>query len=177
MNDISSGHERMLSVLQQHLYAEFVLKDADVALATLTENPYVLLIPAGTGGIGKDAVRDFYSNHFIPNIPPDLELIPVSQTCSQDRIVDELVVRFTHSLNMDWMLPGVPPTGRKVEFVLVTIHQFENGKVVSEHLYWDQSTVLSQLGVLDTPVAAVGIGSAAKVLGTLSSKSHDRVSV
>ena len=164
MNDNSSEQETMLSVLRQHLFAEFVLKDADQALATLTENPHVLLIPSGAGGIGKEAVRDFYTNHFIPNIPPDLELIPVSQTTSKDRVVDELVVRLTHTLNMDWMLPGVPATGRKVEFVLVTIHQFENGKVMSEHLYWDQATVLSQLGIVDTPVAAAGIGSAANLL-------------
>jgi len=164
MNNISTEHERMLSVLQQHLYAEFVLKDADLALATLTEDPSVLLIPSGTGGIGREAVRDFYTHHFIPSIPPDLELIPVSQTFSQDRIVDELVVRFTHTLKMDWMLPGLLPTGRRVEFGLVTIHQFENGKVMSEHLYWDQATVLSQLGVLDTPVAAAGIESASSLL-------------
>ena len=159
-----SENQKLLSVLQEHLYAEFVLKDAEVALATLTENPYVLLVPSGTGGIGRKAVRDFYANQFIPNLPPDLELIPISQACSADRIVDEFVVRFTHSLNMDWMLPGVPPTHRKVEFVLVTIHQFENSKVASEHLFWDQATVLSQLGLLDTPVAAAGIKSAVKLL-------------
>lgn len=65
---------------------------------------------------------------------------------------------------MDWMLRGVPPTNRKVEFVLVGIIQFENGKVAGEHLYWDQATVPSQLGILDIPVAAAGIESAAKLL-------------
>jgi carboxymethylenebutenolidase len=150
MNNLTSKHRRMLSVWQQHLFAEFELKSTEAAIATMTENPHVLLIPSGTGGVGNEGVRDFYANHFIPNIPPDFELIPVSQVFAKDRIVEELVVRFTHTLTMDWMLPGLPPTDRKVEYVLVAIIQFENGKVAGEHLYWDQATVLSQLGVLDT---------------------------
>jgi carboxymethylenebutenolidase len=130
----------------------------------MTETPDVLLIPSGTGGTGKEGVRDFYANHFLPNIQPDIELVPVAEIVAHDRIVEEYVVRFTQTLNMDWMLPGVPATGRKVEFGLVIIIQFEQSKVASEHFYWDQATVLSQLGVLDTPVAAAGIASAAKLL-------------
>ena len=164
MNNLNSEQQAMLTVWQQHVYAEFVLKNAEAALETMTENPYVLLIPSGTGGTGKEGVRDFYANHFLLHIPPDIELVPVSETLAQDRIVEEYVVRFTHTLNMDWMLPGVPATGRKVEFGLVIIIQFENSKVMSERFYWDQATVLSQLGILDTPVTAAGIASAAKLL-------------
>jgi carboxymethylenebutenolidase len=130
----------------------------------MTETPDALLIPSGTGGTGKEGVRDFYANHFLPNIQPDIELVPVAEIVAHDRIVEEYVVRFTQTLYMDWMLPGVPTIGRKVEFGLVIIIQFEQSKVASEHFYWDQATVLSQLGVLDTPVAAAGIASAAKLL-------------
>jgi carboxymethylenebutenolidase len=130
----------------------------------MTETPDGLLIPSGTGGTGKEGVRDLYANHFLPHIPPDIELVPIAEIVAQDRIVEEYVVRFTHTLKMDWMLPGVPATGRKVEFGLVIIIQFEQSKVASERFYWDQATVLSQLGVLDTPVAAAGIVSAAKLV-------------
>jgi carboxymethylenebutenolidase len=149
---------------QQHTYAEFVLKDADAALAAMTENPYVLAIPSGTGGMGRIGVREFYARQFLPNIPPDFDLTSLSQTFGYDRIVEEFVIRFTHTLAMDWMLPGVPATGRRVEFALVGIVQFDAGKVAHEHLYWDQATVLSQLGVPDHPAAAAGMGSAEQLL-------------
>ncbi len=163
-NDLTPEQQTMLATWQQHTYAEFVLKDVAAALATMTENPYVLLIPSGTGGVGREGVHDFYANHFLPNIPPDIEAVPISQIFGKDRIVEESVFRFTHNLRMDWMLPGAPPTGRKVEFVLVGVIRFQNGKVANEHLYWDQATVLSQLGILDNPVAAAGVPSAARLL-------------
>jgi carboxymethylenebutenolidase len=100
----------------------------------------------------------------LPSLPPDLELVSLSQTFGDNRIVEEFVIRFTHSLRMDWLLPGVPVTGRKVEVALVGVIGIEGGKVASEHLYWDQATVLSQLGVLDHPTAAAGVGSAARLL-------------
>jgi carboxymethylenebutenolidase len=164
MNNLTADQQAMLATWQQHTYAEFVLKDPDAALATMTENPHVLLIASGTGGAGRAGVREFYANYFLPNIPPDFELISLSQTFGNDRMVEEFVVRFTHTLGMDWMLPSVPATGRKVEFALVAIIQFQDGKVVSEHLYWDQATVLSQLGVLDHPTATAGVGSAEQLL-------------
>ncbi|HMG32708.1 MAG TPA: nuclear transport factor 2 family protein [Blastocatellia bacterium] len=163
MSKANPEQSTMLSVWQQHLYAEFKLKNAEAALATMTENPHVLLIPSGTGGTGKEGVRDFYVNHFLPYIPPDIEMIPVSETSGHDRFVGEYVVRFTHTLDMDWFIPGVPSTDREVEFVLVVIVQFENGKMASEHLYWDQASLLSQLGILATPAAAAGIASAARL--------------
>jgi carboxymethylenebutenolidase len=164
MNTLPSDQQAILAVWQQHTYAEFVLKDADAALATMTENPYVLIIPTGTGGVGKAGVRDFYANHFIPHLPADLEFVPVSQIFAPDHIIEETVARFTHTEPMDWMLPGVPATGCKVELVLVSIIQFANGKVANEHLYWDQAAVLAQLGIVDAQVAAAGISSVAQLL-------------
>jgi len=170
MDKLTPRHQAMLATWQQHTHAEFVLKDPQAALATMTDEPYVFLIPAGTGGVGRTAVYEFYANRFLPNIPPDFELSSLSQTFSSDRIVEEFVIRFTHTLTMDWMLPGLPPTGRKVEFVLVGIVQFRAGKVAHEHIHWDQVTLLSQLGVLGHPVARAGMGSAARLLEL--SRSH-----
>ena len=164
MNDIAFARPTLLAIWQQHTHAEFVLKDADAALATMTDNPYVLCIPAGTGGAGRAGVREFYARHFLPYIPPNFELQTVSQVFGADRIVEEFVVRFTHTLAMDWMLPGVPPTGRKVEFALVGLVGFDSGKIAHEHLHWDQATVLSQLGLATHPVASAGVESAGRLL-------------
>jgi carboxymethylenebutenolidase len=164
MNNLTPYQQTMLATWQQHTHAEFVLKDADAALATMTENPYVLAIPSRTGGTGRIGVREFYARQFLPNIPPDFELTSLSQIFGENRIVEEFVIRFTHTLDMDWMIPGVPATGRRVEFALVGIIQFEAGKVANERLYWDQATVLSQLGVLNHPAAAAGVASAAQLL-------------
>lgn len=164
MNELVPHQQIMLATWQEHTHAEFVLRDADAALATMTENPYVLCMPSGTGGVGRTAVRAFYANQFLSAIPPDFELTSLSQTFGHDRIVEEFVVRFTHSLDMSWMLPGVPATGRRAEFVVAVVIQFRGGKIAHEHVYWDQATVLSQLGVLRSPVAAAGVGSAAQLL-------------
>jgi carboxymethylenebutenolidase len=164
MNKLTPYQQTMLAAWQQHTYAEFVLKDADAALATMTENPYVLAIASGTGATGRIGVREFYAHQFLPKIPPDFELTSLSQIFSDDRIVEEFVIRFAHTLGMDWMLPGLPVTGRKVEFAMVGIIQFQTGKIANERLYWDQATVLSQLGILDHPVATAGVVSAAQLL-------------
>jgi carboxymethylenebutenolidase len=164
MNRLQPDHEAMLATWQQHTHAEFLLKDPDAALATMTESPYVLCIPSGTGGVGRAGVRRFYAEQFLPCIPPDLELQSLSQSCCNDRIVEEFVVRFSHTIEIDWMLPGLPATHTRVEFALVGIVKFQSGKIAHEHLYWDQATVLSQLGVLDEPIAAAGLGSAKELL-------------
>jgi len=151
--------QTLLAAWQRHTYAEFVLKDADAALATMTENPYLLMIATGTACVGRAAVREYYADHFLPAIPPDLELESLSQTIGSDRLVEEMVVRFTHTIEMDWLLPTLRPTGRRAEFIVAAVIGFENGKVAHEHIYSDQATVLSQLGVLDHPLAAAGTGS------------------
>lgn len=153
---VALSAEEMVKVWQQHVFAEFVQKDPEAALATMTDDAHVLLIPSGLGGRGKDEVRRFYAGSFIPNIPPDISAVPVSQTIGADRLVEEAIYRFTHTIAMDWMLPGIPPTNKPVELALVGIIHFRDGKIASEHLYWDQASVLVQLGVIpaDTP----GIG-------------------
>ena len=116
--------QTLLAAWQRHTYAEFGLKDADGALATMTENPYLLMIATGTACIGRAAVREYYANQFLPAIPPDLELESLSQTIGADRLVEEMVVRFTNTIEMHWFLPTLRPTGRRAEFVIAAVIGF-----------------------------------------------------
>jgi carboxymethylenebutenolidase len=156
--------QTMLATWQQHTHAEFVLKDADAALATMTEHPYVLFVATGVVRVGRAAVREYYADKFLPNIPPDLDIATLSQTLGDDRIVEEMAVRFTHTVDMDWLLPGVRPTGRRAELMVAVFVQFAGGKIAHEHVYWDQATVLSQLGVPDHPLAVGGLRGPAELL-------------
>jgi carboxymethylenebutenolidase len=156
--------ETLSSAWDQHVASEFAAKSADQALATMTTDPYVNLVPLMIGARGRNEVHDFYSNHFLSQIPPDMEMVTVSRTIGQGRVVDELIARFTHSIRMDWLLPGIPPTGKRVELPFVVIVQFEGDKVAHEHLYWDQASVLVQVGLLDRTLPVRGGEIAAQVL-------------
>jgi carboxymethylenebutenolidase len=150
---------------EEHVRYEFSTRNTDDTLATMVDDAYVNHIPVLTGGVGKGALREFYSKRFIPQMPPDTEMTPVSRTIGEDQLVDEMVFKFTHSIRMDWMLPGVPPTGKRVEVPLVAIVRFRDGKLAHEHIYWDQASVLVQIGLLDaTKLPVAGVESARKVL-------------
>ncbi len=149
----------------EHVKYEFATRDTEDTLKTMVANAYVNHVPVLTGGVGHDELREFYSRRFIPQMPPDTSMTPVSRTIGVDRVVDEMVFEFTHTIKMDWMLPGVGPTGRHVKVPLVVIVHFRDGKLAHEHIYWDQASVLVQLGLIDAsnlPVA--GVESAEKVL-------------
>jgi carboxymethylenebutenolidase len=150
---------------EEHVQYEFSTRNTEDTLATMVDDAYVNHIPVLTGGVGREELREFYSKRFIPQMPPDTEMTPVSRTIGEDQLVDEMVFKFTHTIRMDWMLPGVPPTGKRVEVPLVAIVRFKDGKLAHEHIYWDQASVLVQIGLLDPaklPVA--GVESARKVL-------------
>jgi carboxymethylenebutenolidase len=161
---LTPDQEEMLSTWQQHMHAEFVLKDADAALATITDTPYVFLAALGDARVGRRAIRDYYANIFLPNIPADFQATPLSQTIGVDRIAEEMIARFTHTMAMDWILPGVPPTHRRIEVVCSAIIGFEAGKIAYERLYWDQATVLAQAGGLESSLATPGVEAAARLL-------------
>lgn len=155
---------RLSSVWDKHVGAEFAAKDADQAVATMTADSYVNLIPVMIGARGRDRVREFYANHFLSQLPPDIEIVPVSRTIGQDQVVDEMIIRFTHSIRMDWLLPGIPPTGKRVEVPFIAIIRFEDDKIAHEHLYWDQASLLVQIGLLDRTLPVRGAEIAAQVL-------------
>jgi len=164
-NNLSPAQEALRKLWEEHVRFEFSTRHTEDTLATMVDDAYVNHIPVLTGGVGQDELREFYSKRFIPQMPPDTEMTPVSRTIGEDQLVDEMVFKFTHSIRMDWMLPGIPPTGKCVEVPLVAIVRFRDGKLAHEHIYWDQASVLVQIGLLDPnklPVA--GVESAQKVL-------------
>jgi carboxymethylenebutenolidase len=137
------------ALFDAHVRAEFVDRDIDATMATMTEQPYVNHVPVMTGGYGREAVRRFYAEHFIGRWPADTRITPVSRTAGQGRVVDELIMSFTHDVEMPAILPGVAPTGRRVELPVVVVVGSEGGKIAYEHIYWDQASVLVQIGLLD----------------------------
>jgi carboxymethylenebutenolidase len=159
------AQEALQAVWEEHIGHEFGTHSTEDALATMVEDAHVNHIPVMTGGVGKPALREFYSKYFIPQMPPDIELAPISRTIGTNQLVDEMLVKFTHTIQMDWMLPGIAPTGKQVEVAVVAIIRFRDGKLAHEHLYWDQASVLVQLGMLDpVTLPVVGVDSARKVL-------------
>jgi carboxymethylenebutenolidase len=150
---------------EEHTKHEFVTRYVESTLATMVEDAYVNHIPVMTGGYGKPALRAFYSQDFIPTMPPDTTLTPVSRTVGENQLVDEMIFSFTHTQEIPWMLPGIPPTNRRVEVPLVAIVKFREGKLAHEHIYWDQASVLKQIGLLTDPTLPVfGAETARKVL-------------
>ena len=149
---------------EEHTNHEFTTRDTESTLATMVEDAYVNHVPVLTGGAGKSALRAFYSTDFIPCMPPDTKLTPISRTVGEDQLVDEMIFSFTHTCDMPWMLPGIAPTNRYVEVALVAIVRFRDGKLAHEHIYWDQASVLKQIGLLTDPGLPVfGAESARKV--------------
>ena len=150
---------------EEHTKHEFSTRDTEATLTTMVEDAYVNHVPVLTGGSGKSALRIFYERDFIPAMPPDTKLIPISRTVGEEQLVDEMIFSFTHTQEMPWMLPGVPPTNRHVEVALVAIVRFRNGKLAHEHIYWDQASVLKQIGLITEPTLPIsGAESAQKVL-------------
>ncbi len=152
---------------EEHTNHEFSTRDTESTLDTMVEDAYVNHVPVLTGGAGKEALRAFYSVDFIPTMPPDTKLTPISRTVGEDQLVDEMIFSFTHTQQMPWMLPGIAPTNRYVEVALVAIVRFRDGKLAHEHIYWDQASVLKQIGLLTDPTLPVfGVESARKVRGS-----------
>ena len=162
---LTVNEQKFNDIWNEHLRAEFSAHSADETVATMVANPRINQVPVMIGGDGKEEVREFYAKYFLPQIPPDTEIVPVSRTIGQGRLVDEIVVRFTHTIPMDWMLPGIPATGKRVEVALVVVVQFDGDKMAHEHIYWDQASVLVQLGLLERGgLPVVGAESARSVL-------------
>ena len=158
------GEQDLITLWEAHCRYEFETRDVDATMATMVAEPYVNHIPTMTGGVGRDQLKRFYKYHFVGMNPPDFRLAPISRTVGASCIVDEFIMHFTHTTEMDWILPGVAPTGRAVEIPTVAIVKFEGDKLVHEHIYWDQASVLVQVGLLDPaglPVA--GVETARKV--------------
>jgi carboxymethylenebutenolidase len=157
--------QSLIDVWEEHIRYEFGDRDPAATVATMSDDNHVNHVPVMTGGFGREEMLEFYGRHFIPKMPADTRLTSVCRTVGQGRVIDEMIFAFTHDIEMDWMLPGVAPTGRRVEVPLVVMVQLRGGKVVFERIYWDQASVLVQIGLLDSsrlPVA--GVETARKVM-------------
>lgn len=139
----------LAAAFDAHLAAEFVTPDVDATMATMTDSPVLTHVPTLTGGNGREEVRAFYAKYFVGRWPADTSMVHLSRTIGQGRLIDELVVSFTHDVEMPALLPGVAPTGRKVQLAHVVVVGFEGGKVSFERIYWDQASLLVQIGLLD----------------------------
>jgi carboxymethylenebutenolidase len=157
-------HDGLARVLDDHLAAEFATRDLDATMATMTDDPYLNHVPVLTGGIGRAEVRRFYQQIFIGHWPADTTMERISRTIGADQVVDELVISFTHDIAMNHLLPGVAPTGRRVRLAVCVVAGFRDGKLSHEHIYWDQASVLVQIGLLDPAGLPVTGGEQAEKL-------------
>lgn len=149
MSDQSAGSPDLGAIFDAHVKHEFVDYDVDATMKTMVAEPYVLNVATLIGGVGYKGVYRFYKDHFVGRMPADTQVVRVSRTVGPDQVVDELVLRFTHDVVLDFMLPGIPPTGKRVELAHVVIMKFEGDKIAHEHIYWDQASLLVQVGLLD----------------------------
>jgi len=165
MTDLSAEQQAMVALFQQHVGAELA-GDLETTMNTMCDTPHLNHVPTMAGGVGRAGVHAFYRDHLVGKFfPPDLQMTTISTTVGQDQVVEEIYIRFTHTTTMDWLLPGVPPTGKPVELAVAVIVGFKDGKISHEHIYWDQAGVLAQVGLLNPAGLPVcGAESARKVL-------------
>jgi carboxymethylenebutenolidase len=148
-NKTTLSPQQLEQLWADHLKGEFETKDVEETLATMVEDAYVNHIPVNTGAHGKEALRVFYRDDFIPSWPDDLEITPINRVVGEGQLVDELHLTLTHSNQMNWFLPNVAPSNKKIEMDMVVVVQFRGDKLASERIYWDHATVLRQVGLLE----------------------------
>ena len=163
------SHVNLAVVFDKHVNCEFEDKDVDTTMQTMTKEPYVYHIPVLTGGKGYDEVYTFYSNNFVGKMPSDTKFVQVSRTIGKYQVVDELIISFTHDIEIPAMIPGIPPTGKYVELPIVVVMKFKGNKIAHEHIYWDQASLLYQIGLIDNKeLPIIGIEQSKKLQELLS---------
>lgn len=162
---LTERQQQMIALFDKHVGAELA-GDLDTTMDTMSDNPHLHNVPTMVGGVGRDGVRAFYRDHLVGKFfPPDVDMQSVSRTVGEDRIVDEVFISFTHTTVIDWMLPGVAPTGKAVEMAVVVVAGVTGDKISFEHIYWDQAAVLVQIGLLNPAgLPVVGAEGARKIL-------------
>ncbi|MDZ7734192.1 MAG: ester cyclase [Acidimicrobiia bacterium] len=160
----AGANQARCDLWEAHQRAEFELKDADAAIDTMTAEPSLVHVPIGAGAFGREALRRFYAEVFIPQLPDDIEPQVVTRTVTGDRLIEEFVLRYTHTVRMDWATPGVPPTGQRVAVPHVAVIDFHEGLIAAERIWWDQATLLAQLGILPDGFPVLAARQADRVL-------------
>lgn len=165
MSDLTPHQQKLVDLWERHISYEFEEHDENKTVDTMVDDAYVNHVPTMIGGQGKEGLRKFYGNHFVNQVPEDWSIVSVSRTVGHDQLVDEMYTEFTHTIQMDWLLPGVAPTGKKVKFAVVVVAHFRDDHLAHEHIYWDQASVLVQVGLLSPEGLPVcGAEAAEKVL-------------
>lgn len=169
LSDFSTDpRNKLIDIWEKHMHMEFEAKDVSETMATMCAGPIINHVPTMSGGVGYDEVRSFYKHHFIHANPSDCKISLVSRTVdtTEGQIVDEMIFSFTHSTQMDWMLPGITPTYRPVQIPLVVVVKFCGSKISAERVYWDQASVLLQLDLLPNALnlPVLGAETAHKIL-------------
>jgi carboxymethylenebutenolidase len=135
-SNLTASQKAMVELWEEHTaYDEFEAHSTDKTLSTMIDAPININVPLLTGRVGIEEVRKYYSEYFIPKNPPDTEVTLLSRTAGDDRLVDEMIQRFTHTMEMDYMLPGIPLTGKRVEIPVIVVVEFRDGKIASEHIH------------------------------------------
>ena len=154
--------QEMIDLFQKHVDAQMA-GDLEATMATVGASPHLNHVPTMSGGVGRDGVRAFYRDHLVGKFfPPDVRMEQVSRTVGDSQVVEELFITFTHTTPIDWLLPGVAPTGRPVAMAMVVVVGFKDGKISHQHIYWDQAGVLVQVGLLDPAGLPVSDGESAR---------------
>ena len=153
---LTTAQQQMVALFERHVGAELE-GDLDTTMATMGDQPHLNHVPTRAGGFGRESVHAFYRDHLVGKFfPPDVKMEGISRTVGEASVVEEIYISFTHTTVVDWLLPGVAPTGRPVELVVAVVVGFKDGKVSHEHIYWDQASVLVQVGLLDPAGLPVG---------------------
>lgn len=162
---LSQRQQQMVAQFEKHVGAELA-GDLETTMATMSDDPHLNHVPTMAGGVGQAGVRAFYRDHLVGKFfPPDVKMVNVSRTVGEDRVVEEMSISFTHTTVIDWLLPGVAPTGKPVEMAVAVVVGFKGDKISHEHIYWDQAGVLVQIGLLDpTGLPVTGAASARKIV-------------
>jgi carboxymethylenebutenolidase len=164
------------TIFDEHIKCEFEKHDVKATMKTMVRGPYVHHIPVLTGGIGYNEVYNFYKNDFVGKMPDDTKIEHLSRTIGKDQVVDELILSFTHDKEIKFMLPGIPPTGKYVELPHVVIMKFNGNKIEHEHIYWDQASLLAQIGLLDPKKLPVITGIEQAKMLTILQKADNKSS-
>lgn len=135
-------------IWDEHCYYEFADRSVEHTMSTMVQEPYVNHVPTLTGGIGRSALTDFYRHNFIFNNSADTALELISRSIAIDRIIDEFIFSFTHDRELDWLVPGIPPTNLKVQVPFSAVVNIRGDRLYHEHISWDQGSVLRQLNLL-----------------------------
>jgi carboxymethylenebutenolidase len=162
---MSADPKGLGALFDAHTQAEFKTRDIEATMATMSASPHVTHVPTMTGGSGREAVRRFYETWFIGHWPEDTVVTPISRTVGESQVVDEVMISFTHDCDMPALLPGVKPTGRTVTIPFVVVAGCKDGKIDFERIYWDQASLLAQIGLLDrTKLPVTGAEQGARLL-------------